>query len=86
MLTQASRGGTLWRTIAAAAWLLVACARPVTGGAGEPAAGPPLRLPPPPARADDSAIAARDGAALARLDITFGTSGARSRSRDHAAR
>jgi hypothetical protein len=76
MLTQASRGGTLWRTTAAAAWLLVACARPVTGSAGEPTAGPSLPLPPPPSRADDSAIAARDGAALARLDITFGTSGA----------
>jgi hypothetical protein len=73
MLTQASRGGTLWRTTAAAAWLLVACARPVTGGAGEAAAGPPL--PPRPAHVDDSAIAARDDAALARLDITFGTSG-----------
>src|SRR5262249_51791400 len=76
MLTQASRGGTLWRTTATAAWLLVAAARPIPGSAGEANAGPPLPLPPPPARADDSAIAARDGAALARLDITFGTSGA----------
>jgi hypothetical protein len=73
MLTRASRGGTLWRTTAAAAWLLVACARPVTGGGGGPAASPPP--PPPPAHADDSAITARDDAALARLDITFGTSG-----------
>ena len=67
-------GGTLQRAAVAAAWLLIACARPVTGGGGGPAAGPPLPL--PPARVDDSAIAARDGASLARLDITFGTSGA----------
>jgi len=67
-------GGPLRRAAVAAAGLLIACARPVTGGGGGPAAGPPL--PPPPARVDDSAIAARDAAALARLDITFGTSGA----------
>ena len=67
-----SIGGTLRRTAAAAVWFLVACARPVTGGGAGPPAGPP----PPSARTDDSAIAARDGAALARLDITFGTSGA----------
>jgi len=71
-----SSTSTLRRTTAAAAWLLVACARPVTGGAGGPAAGTPLPLPPPPARADDGAITARDGAALARLDVAFGTSGA----------
>jgi hypothetical protein len=69
---QDRRGGTLWHVTVVLAWLLVACARPVTGGAGGPAASPP----PPPPHTDDRAITARDDAALARLDIAFGTSGA----------